>query len=181
MQLSTPTSILNPPFVLGAHAPGGVARAAVCLLLVLGLAGALGSGPAAAQSSSPSADEKAYTDHWRAHFDVQTARMLRQRAWSRASQIRSVIGVAAELDRLDLSKTAEALFEIIESDSTVQHRRLAVRALRKIGPEHLGTRQYERAMERLYALMQEEPSRKVRNAGAKALALYLRTESSSTR
>ena len=181
MQMSHLPFPLNVSSLLRPRVSSGMACTAVAVLLTLGMTVGLGVNVAAAQSASPQAAEHDYTDHWRAHYDRQTARMLRERPWSRASQIQSVIDVTGEVDRLSLAETADALLTIIERDSTAEHRQLAVQALRKMGTEHLGAKQYEQAMDRLYSLMQEEPSRDVRKAAARALAPYIRRGEASTR
>jgi hypothetical protein len=136
------------------------------LLLAAGLSGAATTASAQTPSAGPEADQ------WRQNFDGQMARQLRQEPSLRADFIRVVTDLATRSEDLHLSRTAEALLEVIEEDSERNHRVLAVQALSAIGPEHLGEKQYERIISRLYALSEEDPSAVVQAAAADVITRY---------
>lgn len=142
------------------------ARAAALLLLAAGLSGAATT--ASAQTSPASPDQP---DQWAENFDEQMAHQLRQKPALRASSIQAVTGQAADKD-IRLTETAAALLHVVEEDPSEQHRMMAIQALSVIGPEHLGEKRYEQAMNRLYALSEEDPSAEIRTAAADALTQY---------
>lgn len=145
-----------------------VFRGAASLLLAAGLVLAGGMTPASAQvSPSPNVEEMSV--QWRAHFDEQAAQELRQKPSLRTDLLQIVIDQAAGHEQLDLPKTAGALLHVIENDSHRRHRLMAVQALGIIGAEHAGEAQYQEVMNRLYALMKEEPSDRLRGVAADAI------------
>lgn len=139
-------------------------QAATVLLLALGLAGSA----ATASAQAPSADVEGHTI-WKNNFDEQVAQELQQQPARRVSFLRAVTEQARLNDDVRLSQTTQALLDIIETDPNRRHRLMAVQALSKIGPEHLGDDQYARAMTRLYTLAQKDASEQVRSAVAEAI------------
>ena len=138
--------------------------AAAALLLVLGLAGSA----ATASAQAPTAEAEAQA-LWQNNFDTQVAQELRQRPSQRVSFLQVVTEQARTNDELHLPKTTDALLHIIETDANRWHRLMAVQALSKIGPEHLGEETYRRAMSRLYTLAEKDASKQVQSAIAEAI------------
>jgi len=151
-------------------------RGAVALLLVvgLGLAGSLQVSSASAQSSpqSPSNPSEENESPLWTHFDQQITHALRQEPSMRAAHIQVVIEATAEAERVDLSRTVWALVDVIKHDSNPTHRLMAVQALHRINPEHVGQKQYRQAMSRLHALTQGELPEPVRTAAQRTLSRY---------
>lgn len=145
-----------------------LAKIFVCLFLTVGLAG--GTGTVFAQA--PSAGLESESDQWRKNFDGQVAQELRENPSLRVSMLRVVTEQATDKENLKLPRTAEALLHIIETDSNQQRRLMAVQALSEIGPEHVGEKQYRKAMNRLYVLAEEESSKQVRCAAANVIKRY---------
>lgn len=156
--------------------PRRLFRVAASLILAAGLSFA---GPAAVPSASAQNSSAAHAQtgsaHWQAHFDEQVAHALRQHPSMRTTYIQTVLRVADDHKRLDLSRTVGALLDIIEEDSSREHRLIAIQALHAIGAEHAGEERYRQALDRLYALMQEESSERVRDAAAETLTQYTKS------
>lgn len=157
-------------------------QVAAHLLLIIGLGLACSAGVPVAFAQNPSvapADEQVASAYWRDHFDEQIAHELLKRPSMRDTYIQIVVSVASDREHLDLSQTAGALLDIVESDSNREHRLMAIQALHTIGIDHTGEKRYRRAMDRLYTLMQGESSEQVRRAAAQTLTQYneKRTES----
>jgi len=139
-------------------------QAAAALLLALGLAGSATT--ASAQASSAAVEAQTL---WQNNFDTQVAQELRQRPSQRVSFLQVVTEQARTNDDLHLPETTDALLDIIETDANRRHRLMAVQALSKIGPEHLGEETYRQAMSRLYTLAEKDASKQVKSAIAEAI------------
>ena len=139
------------------------------LFLGLSLLSPLGVPTAFAQSTEASQENVTDSSHWRTAFDYHVAKELRQKPSLRMSHMKIVIEVATEDDDVNLSRTVGALLHVIENDPAREHRLMAVQALTTIGTDHTARKRYRKAMARLYALMQTEPSAQVRGVAANSL------------
>lgn len=157
-------------------------RIAIGLLLALGLNFAgLGQAPAAHAQSSvhrtpadvPSeSDATSTTSHWRLNVDDQLAQSLRRFPSLRGSQIRLVIRQASENEDLRLPETTYALLHVVKTDSSRDHRIMAVQALHTLSADQVGHRTYRQTMKRLYDLMEDESSKHVRGLVGAMLEEY---------
>ena len=160
------------------------------LLLIVGLPGsawAQSDAPNSTGSLTPSAAKIEATPQkefaipsatWQSHVGEQMARVLREEesASIRSTMLRNVIAVATRgPNGIDLSATVDPLLQICKDDLSEQRRLMAIQALLAIGPEHAGDRLYHHAMNRLYRLMQSEPSQHVRQVAATLLDTYYTT------
>jgi len=151
----------------------GRVAAGLLVAVALGLGPMLASSAFAQAFPQPSPDAKEVPSaHWSSHFDRQIAHALRQQPSMRAAHIQIVIEAAAGPDDPDLSRTVGTLLNVIERDSNRDHRLMAVQALHRIGPEHVGAQQYRQAMSRLYTLTQNELPEAVRLAAERTLSRY---------
>ncbi len=105
---------------------------------------------------------------WRAHFDRQAARVLREHSPRTANKMmQNVIVVATEgSESIDLTMVLPELLRIIEEDACEARRLMALQALDAVGTEHARDLFYQRAMQRLYRIAQEEVSAHVRGVSA---------------
>lgn len=128
--------------------------------------------PANGSSETPGVGLDGSSDTWESNFGRQAARMLREEhsASTRNSMLHNVITVAGQgPNDIDLSATVGALLQICESDPNARRRLMAIQALHAIGTDHARSRLYHHALDRLYRIMQDEPSKYVRQVAASAL------------
>lgn len=126
---------------------------------------------ASTQSASDAPDARGFritSFTWRAHFDQQAAHVLREHSDRAEGQmLQDVIIAATEgSDAIDLTMVLPELLQIVENGSSEVKRLMALQALDAIGVEHARDRLYQRALQRLHRIAQEEPSSHVRNVAA---------------
>jgi hypothetical protein len=141
-------------------------------VLAIGLAGPVQAQPASAAPDGPTAAES-MQGRWKAHFDEQIARTLRDSSSGRVrtTLLQTLIDVAAEeRSGMDFSTAVPALLWVIEHDPEPRRRLLALQALDLVGPERTDEAQYRRVMVRLQARVSDDASPPVRRAVASMLS-----------
>jgi hypothetical protein len=125
--------------------------------------------PLQAQPTSP-VDSDPGQSTWQQNYGEQTAALLRSDIDQKKSlALKTLLTVTAADRAVDLSPTVPALFEIYESDATLNHRIMAATALRQVaGHSPSG----DRIMERLGALVADQSSEHVQRLTLLVLADY---------
>lgn len=149
-------------------------------MAVLGLAAVLAvglAGPVQAQSTSSAPDDPTAAEsaqgQWKAHFDEQIARALRDSSSGRmrATLLQTLIDVAIEEGGpMEFSAAVPALLRVVEHDAEPRRRLLALQALSLIGPKQTDEARYRRIMTRLRARVPDDASPPVRRAVASLLS-----------
>lgn len=105
---------------------------------------------------------------WRAHFDQQAAHVLREHSDRAEDQmLQDVIVAATEgSDAIDLTMALPELLRVVKNNPSETKRLMALQALDAIGVEHAHDYHYQRAMQRLHRIAQDEPSDRVREVAA---------------
>jgi hypothetical protein len=143
----------------------------------LGAAGAAGlvfalallAAPLRAQPSAPTASGPG-PSAWQQNYGEQAAALLRSDIDQKKSlALKTLLAVGAADRAVNLSPTVPALFEIYESDATLNHRIMAATALRQVAGRSAGG---DPIMERLGALVAEQSSEHVQRRTLLVLADY---------
>lgn len=141
-------------------------------VLAIGLAGPVQAQTASSAPDGPTAAES-MQGRWKAHFDEQIARTLRDSSSGRVrtTLLQTLIDVAAEEQSgMDFSAAVPALLWVIEHDPEPRRRLLALQALDLVGPDRTDETRYRRVMACLQARMPDDPSPSVRRAVASMLS-----------
>jgi hypothetical protein len=139
----------------------GAAGALVALAL---LAAPLRAQPPSTAASDPGPST------WQQNYAEQAAALLRaDNAPKRSLALKTLLAVSAGDRAADLSPTVPALFDVYESDATLNHRIMAATALRQVAGRAAGG---DRIMERLGERVADQSSEHVQRLTLLVLADY---------
>ncbi|PQJ35349.1 hypothetical protein BSZ35_12710 [Salinibacter sp. 10B] len=117
-------------------------------------------------SAPPSPDRST----WQANYGEQAANLLRSDIEQKKHlALKTLLAISYGARPVDLSSTVPALFDLYESDATLEHRIMAATALRQVADRSANG---DQIMQRLGALTAEQSSMRVQRLTLRVLADY---------